>query len=262
MGSQGTRVTHNKTTLNIPNTMNLQLVRQQLAPTGVLRAGINMSNFLLVTGKDAQGDPEGVSPSIARAIADKLSVPVSLISYPGPGALADALAEGAWDIGNIANEKERAKTICFSPAYCDIQATYLVPAGSAIQKIEDVDKPNIRIVAKERSAYDLWLTENIKFATIIRTKSIDESFKVFCEEDYEVLAGLRPKLLEEAEKLPGSMIVPGSFTVIGQSIGCKRGLPEAAAFLHQFVEEAKKTGLVSKLIEKYGVQGKLSTAAP
>merc|ERR1712179_794726 len=178
-----------------------------------------MSNFLLVTTKDAEGLPEGVSPALARAIAVKLSVPVKLISYPG--VLADALAEGGWDIGNIANEKERAKTICFSPAYCDIQATYLVPAGSAIQKIEDVDKPNVRIVAKERSAYDLWLTENIKNATIIRTKSIDESFTKFCDEGYEVLAGLRPKLLDEAAKLPGSTILPGSFTVIGQSVGCQ-----------------------------------------
>lgn len=240
--------------------MNLQLVRQQLAPTGVLRAGINMTNFLLVTSKDAEGLPEGVSPAVARAIAEKLSVPVQLISYPGPGPLADALAE--WDIGNIANEKERAKTICFSPAYCDIQATYLVPAGSEIQKIEDVDKPNVRIVAKARSAYDLWLTENIKFATIIRTKSIDESFKAFCDEGYEVLAGLRPKLLDESAKLPGSTILPGSFTVIGQSVGCKRDLPEAAEFLHQFVEEAKASGLITGLIEKYGVQGKLAAAAP
>ena len=240
--------------------MNLQLVRQQLAPTGVLRAGINMSNFLLVTNKDAEGLPDGVSPALARAIADKLSVPVKLIAYPGPGALADALCE--WDIGNIANEKERAKTICFSPAYCDIQATYLVPAGSAIQKIEDVDKPDIRIVAKERSAYDLWLTENIKNATIIRTKSIDESFTKFCDEGYEVLAGLRPKLLDEATKLPGSTILPGSFTVIGQSVGCRRDIPEAAKFLHDFVEDAKASGLISSLIEKYGVQGKLATAAP
>jgi len=242
--------------------MNLQLVRQQLAPTGVLRAGINMSNFLLVTSKDAEGLPEGVSPALAKAIADKLSVPVQLISYPGPGALADALAEGAWDIGNIANEKERAKTICFSPAYCDIQATYLVPAGSAIQKMEDVDKPNVRIVVKERSAYDLWLTENIKTATIIRAKSIDESFTKFCEEGCEVLAGLRPKLLDETTKLPGSRILPGSFTVIGQSVGCKRGLLEAAEFLHQFVEESKASGLICSLIEKYGVEGKLSTAVP
>ena len=241
--------------------MNLSLVKAQLAPTGVLRAGINMSNFLLVTSKDAQGEPDGVSPAIAKAVAEKLGVGVKLITYPGPGALADALKEDAWDIGNIANEKERAKTICFSPAYSDIQATYLVPKGSNIKTIEDVDNPKVRIVAKERSAYDLWLTENIKNAQIIRTKSIDESFKLFCEEGYEVLAGLRPKLLEEAAKLPGSTIIPGSFTVIGQSIGCKHGMPEAAQYLHEFVEESKRNGFISSLIEKYGVQGKLSTAA-
>jgi len=240
--------------------MNLQLVRQQLAPTGVLRAGINMSNFLLVTSKDEEGLPEGVSPSLAKAIAERLSVPVQLISYPGPGALADAIND--WDIGNIANEKERAKTICFSPPYCEIQAQYLVPAGSCIRCIEDVDKPNVRIVAKERSAYDLWLTDNIKQATIVRTKSIDESFRVFCDKGYEVLAGLRPKLLEEASRLSGSTILPGSFTVIGQSVGCKRGLDEAAEFLHNFVEDSKKSGLISQLIEQFGVAGKLTTAKP
>ena len=102
-----------------------------------------------------------------------------------------------------------------------LQATYLVPAGSKLQSISDVDSPGVRIVAKARSAYDLWLTENIKKATIIRTKTIDESFKEFTENGYEVLAGLRPKLLDEAAKLPGSRIIDGSFTVIGQSVGCR-----------------------------------------
>ena len=101
------------------------------------------------------------------------------------------------------------------------QATYLVPADSKLQSISDVDSPGVRIVAKARSAYDLWLTENIKNATIIRTKTVDESFKEFVENGYEVLAGLRPKLLDEADKLPGSRIIDGSFTVIGQSVGCR-----------------------------------------
>ena len=157
-----------------------------------------------------------------------------------------------------------------------LQATYLVPAGSKLQSISDVDSPGVRIVAKARSAYDLWLTENIKKATIIRTKTIDESFKEFTENGYEVLAGLRPKLLDEAAKLPGSRIIDGSFTVIGQSVGCRfkkeyslrkiflqliyrKGLPEAAAFIEQCVLEVRKNGNVDGWIEKYGVTGKLST---
>ena len=156
-------------------------------------------------------------------------VPVKLITYPGPGALADDIAN--LDIGNIANETERAKTIEFSPAYCNIQvrqgrtknkpifdpqATYLVRPGSLLQTIEDVDTAGVRIVAKERSAYDLWLTEHIAAAEIVRTASIEQSFAEWRDGGHEVLAGLRPKLLEEAARRPGARILPGSFTVIGQ----------------------------------------------
>jgi len=238
--------------------MDMALIRSQLAPTGVLRAGINLSNFLLVTSRDeVSGEVQGVSPAIASLIATKLGVPIKMITYPGPGPLADDINN--WDIGNIANETERAKTIQFSSAYCNIQATYLVQGNSSIKSITDVDKPGVRIVTKARSAYDLWLTENIKEATIIRTKNIQESFQEFSENGYEVLSGLRPKLIEEAERLPGSRILPGSFTVIGQCVGCRRGLPEAARFIEETVSEAKSSGMVDTWIRDFGVEGKLST---
>ena len=130
--------------------------------------------------------------------------------------------------------------------------------GLNITKMEEVDQPGVRIVAKARSAYDLWLTENIQQAEIIRTKTIEESFQEFCSEKYEVLAGLRPKLLEDTERLEGSRILPGSFTVIGQSVGCKRGQPEAAEFLDQIVSEAIQQGLVKHWITSFGVEGKLT----
>ena len=107
------------------------LIRAQLAPTGVLRAGINMSNFLLVSSRDAQGGPQGVSPDMARAIADRLGVAVHYVPYPRPGELADAVGTGAWDIGLIGAEPQRAERIAFTAAYAEIQATYLVPAGCA-----------------------------------------------------------------------------------------------------------------------------------
>lgn len=183
-------------------------------------------------------------------------VPVKLITYPGPGPLADDITN--LDIGNIANETERAKTIEFSSAYCNIQATYLVPTGSPIQTISDVDRSGVRIVAKARSAYDLWLTENIQHADMVRFKTIDESFTQFRDKGYEVLAGLRPKLLEERDKMPGSRILDGCFTVIGQSVGCNKKLPEAAAFIEHCVQDAIKTGLIEKWIQEFDVIGKLS----
>ena len=138
------------------------------------------------------------------------------------------------------------------------QATYLVQPGLNITKMEEVDQPGVRIVAKARSAYDLWLTENIKQAEIIRTKTIEESFQEFCRQKYEVLAGLRPKLLEETSRLEGSRILAGSFTVIGQSVGSKKGQPEAAEFIDKIVSEAIEEGLVDHWIKSFGVEGKLT----
>jgi len=142
----------------------------QLAPTGVLRAGINMSNFLLVTGRSASGDPEGVSPSMAKAVADRLGVPVRYVPFPKPGLLADAADDNVWDIGLIGAEPQRAEKIAFTAAYTEIEATYLVPAGSKITAIDQVDRPGIRIAVSARSAYDLWLERNIKHATVLRVE--------------------------------------------------------------------------------------------
>jgi polar amino acid transport system substrate-binding protein len=232
-----------------------------LAPTGVLRAGINMSNFLLVNQKDAQGQPDGVSPAMARAIASELGVELTLIAYEGPGDVADAAVRDEWDIANIALEAERAKVIQFSPAYCEIQATYLVPPGSPITRLEQVDQPGNRIAVKERSAYDLWLTRNIQHATLHRASSLDASFELFRDDNLEVLAGLRPKLLEQQALMPGSTLFDDSFTSVLQSIGCQVDKPEAAAYLADFVQRAKASGLVASLIEHYGVTGQLSVAA-
>ena len=230
-------------------------VVSQLAPTGVLRAGINMSNFLLVTGRSAAGDPEGVSPGMARAIADRLGVPVRYVPYPRPGELADAAGTGAWDIGLIGAEPQRAEKIAFTPAYCEIEATYLVPAGSPIATIGEVDRPGVRIAVTARAAYDLWLERNIRNATLLRSDSLDGALRRFQEEGLEVLAGLRPRLLSDAEALPGSRILEGRFTAVQQAIGTARGNEAGAAFLRDFVEEAKATGLVAALIERHAVRG-------
>lgn len=233
----------------------------EIAPTGVLRAAINMSNFLLVTGETESGEPDGVSPDIARTIAKQLGVKCQLIPYQGPGELADAIADSAWDIGNIAAEPERARTINFSPAYCEIQATYLLPADSPIEKIDQVDKSANRIAVKARAAYDLWLTDNIRHATLVRVPTIDESFEIFVRDKLEVLAGLRPKLLEQQKMLPGSRVLDDSFTAVCQSIGCQPGKKVAASFLKQFVEQSISNGLIESLIEKHGVVGRLSVAS-
>jgi polar amino acid transport system substrate-binding protein len=237
-------------------------VVSELAPTGVLRAAINMGNFLLVTGRTASGDPEGVAPDMAREIASQLGVPVRYVPYARPGELADAAGTGVWDIGLIGAEPQRAEKIAFTPAYVEIEATYLVPAGSPIRTIADVDRTGTRIAVTARSAYDLWLERNIKNAQLVRSEGGDGAFKQFIDGKLEALAGLRPRLLEDAAKLPGSRILDGQFTAVQQAIGTARKNTAGAAFLREFVEEAKRSGLVARLIERHGVIGRLSVAPP
>src|SRR4051812_20324036 len=186
--------------------------KAELAPTGVLRAGINLLNFLLVTGKSASGDPEGVAPDMARAIADKLGVPVKYVPFPKPGELADQAGRDVWDIGLIGAEPARAEKIAFSAAYAEIEATYMVPPGSALKTIADVDQPGVRIAVTARSAYDLWLERNIANATLVRSNSLDAAYEQFAAEKLDALAGLRPRLLSDVARMPGAAILSGGFT--------------------------------------------------
>jgi polar amino acid transport system substrate-binding protein len=232
----------------------------ELAPTGVLRAGINMSNFLLVTGKSETGDPQGVSPDMAAEIARRLSVPVAYVKYERPSILADAAGTNTWDIGLIGAEPQRAEKITFTAAYCEIEATYLVPKGSPLQTIADVDRAGVRITVRRGAAYDLWLERNIKHATVLRSDSADGPLNQFVAEGLEAYAALKPALLTDVEKVPGSKILPGNFMTVQQAIGTAKPNTAGAAFLSEFVEESKRSGLVARLIEKHHVKG-LSVAA-
>ena len=240
--------------------MDEQVVKE-LAPTGKLRAGINMSNFLLVTGKAANGDPQGVSPDMAAEVARRLGVPLQLVPFPSPGQLADAVDDDVWDIGNIGAEPQRAEKIAFTAAYCEIEATYLVPAGSPIHSIDDVDKPGVKISVTGRSAYGLWLENNIRQAELVRTDTLESSFETFVDKKLDVLAGLKPRLLTDIEKLPGARILDGKFSAVQQAIGTPRKNAAAAKWLADFVEEAKASGLVQSFIDKHNVKG-LSVAPP
>ena len=227
----------------------------ELAGTGVLRAGINMGNPLLVTGRSASGDPQGVAPDVAAEIARRLDVPVVYVKFDRPANLADAAGTGVWDIGLIGAEPARAEKIAFTPAYCEIEATYLVPAGSPFQNVADVDREGSRIAVRAGSAYDLWLTRNIKHATLVRSDSAEGPLRQFVTEGLEALAALRPQLLSDAGSLGGARILPGNFTSVQQAIGTDKRNEAGAAFLRDFVAGAKRSGLVARLIEKHRVVG-------
>ena len=227
----------------------------ELAPTGTLRAGINLSNFLLVTGRTPSGDPVGVAPDMAAEIAKRLGVPLKLVTFKSPGELADAVGTNTWDIGLIADEPARAEVIAFAPAYVEIEATYIVQAASALKTISDVDRKGVRIVVAARTAYDLWLTANIKNATLVHAEGGDAAFEQFKAGAADALAGLRPGLISDVEKIPGARLIDGRFTTVQQAIGTARSNKAGAAFLSDFVTQAKQSGLVASLIEKHKVRG-------
>jgi polar amino acid transport system substrate-binding protein len=233
-----------------------------LAPRGVLRAAINMSNFLLVSGRGPDGTPAGVSPDMARELARRLGVAAELRGYDSPGELADDAVADAWDVGNIGAEPARAETIAFTAPYCEIECTYLVASDSPIRSVDDVDRPGVRIASAPRAAYDLWLERNLRHAELVRSPSLDGSFELFVEQGLDALAGLRPALLKLARRSPGSRVLDGRFSSVRQAMGTPRSRDEAGyAYLCTFVEEMKASGFVADRIAAHRVVG-LSVAPP
>ena len=227
-----------------------------LAPTGVLRAAINLSNFLLVTGRDDDGLPTGVSPDMARELARRLGVAIVLRGYRSPGDLADDAVRGVWDVGNIGAEPARAETIAFTAAYCEIECTYLVPPGSPIATIDEVDQPGRRVASAPRAAYDLWLERNLQHAELVRSPDLGGSFDLFVDDGLDALAGLRPALMKDTERLPGSRVLDGKFSSVQQAMGTPRGRDDAGfSYLREFVEEMKASGFVADRIAAHGVVG-------
>ena len=234
--------------------------KDELSSNGMLRAAINMSNFLLVTDKTKDGTPIGVSPDMAQELADKLNLQLKLIPYTTPGEIADDAENDKWDICNIGAEPQRAEKINFSAAYAEIQATYIVQSNSKINNILDVDKIGNKICVASRTAYGLWLERNIQNAELIQVEGVDSSFDVFLNGNLDALAGLRPALIDDVKKISGAKILEGQFMSVQQAIGTSIQNIHSAIYIAEFVEEMKRSGFVQKLIDKHNVNGRLSVA--
>jgi len=234
--------------------------KSQLTPTGKLRAGINFQNQLLTT-QSPSGEQGGVAVEFMRELAARLAVPLEIIPYKSAGALADSVSAGAWEISVLGDEPERAKVLDFAPPLTEIEATYLVPAGSTIRSVGEVDRAGIRIVTPAKSAYDLYLSRTIRNAQLVQIAGSRAAEQHFIREKLDVMAGLRPALLELAPTVPGSRILEGNFTVVRHTVCIPKGRDAAAAYLRDLVEDVKASGLVAKWIEKSGVKG-LSVAPP
>jgi len=235
-------------------------VREQLAPHGVLSAAVYLGNFLLVTGRTASGEPTGIAPDICRAIANRLDVSLDLTGFETQDEVVDAAASGKCGIVLIGSDPARAQKVTFTPAYAELEATYLVPMDSPIQNITQVDQPGIQIASFFKSAYDLWLQRNLQHATLVHADSLQASNELFLSEKLDALAGLKTGLVSFSKNVPGSRILDGQFTGIQQAIATKKSNLEAVEFLGACVEEFIRSGLVTNLIQQYKVLG-LSAAS-
>jgi polar amino acid transport system substrate-binding protein len=234
--------------------------RSELAPSGKLRVGINFQNALLTRRDPATGAAGGIALDLAHELGRRLGVPVEIVPHATAGHLADAVKTGTWDVAFLAAEPQRANVIAFTAPYLEIETTYLVPAGSPFRAVDDVDRDGVRIAVGAKGGPDLSLSLIIKRAQIMRAPTSAAATQMFVTDKLDALAGLKPVLVVEAMRIPGSRILEGRFSVVGQAVGTHKGRDAGIKYLGEFVEDIKRSGLVARLMEKNEVRG--LTVAP
>ena len=237
-------------------------IKAELAPSGVLRAGINYNNPLLSRRDPKTGDLSGVAVDLSRQLARNIGVPVELIPYDTAGGMAAAAAQHTWDIAYLAIDPARATTIEYTAPYLLLEGTYLVRDASRLHAIEDVDRDGVRIAVTARSAYDLFLSRNLKYAQLVRAETTPVSIDMMVAQNLDAVAAVRTALVAAAGRVPDSRILKGHFMTIPQAAGLPKGRPLAARYVRQFIESAKASGLVADLLKRYGLGPDDAIVAP
>lgn len=245
---------HDFLTLQKPMKLNPNII-SAFAPTGRLRASINLGNPILA-GRNAAGAPAGVSVDLARAFAERLGVPLDLVVLDSAGASVETVTREDADIGFFAIDPLRAAGIAFTDAYVLIQGAYLVREDSALRALEEVDREGHRVTVGQGSAYDLYLSRELKRATIARAPTSPAVVDTFLAEGTDVAAGVLQQLEADARRLQGLRLLPGSFMTIRQAMGAPKNRgAEAMEVLSGFVEEMKASGFVANALRRHGIEG-------
>jgi ABC-type amino acid transport substrate-binding protein len=229
---------------------------QAFAPQGVLRASINLGNPILATTDKTTGAPSGVSVDLARAFAERLGVELQLLVFDSAGKSVEAVADEMADIGFFAIDPVRGAQIAFTDAYVLIEGSYLVREDSALGDNDEVDRPGRRVAVGKGSAYDLYLTRELKHAEIVRAPTSPTVVQTFLAQNLDVAAGVKQQLEADAQIHTGLRLLPGRFMVIRQAMGTPKSRGQAAATaLSAFVEDAKASGFVKEALARHGIQG-------
>ena len=229
--------------------------RSALAPTGTLRAAINFGNPILAERDPSTGEPRGVSVDLSLELARRLGVPVQFITYDAAGKVVEGLKSGAWDVAYVAIDPARAVDISYTAAYVLIEGAYLVRQGSPIHSNADVDREGVRVAVGAGSAYDLFLSRNLKHAEIVRVPTSPAVTDMFVAQELEVAAGVKQQLEADARRIPGLRLLEGRFMVINQAMGTPKGREAGVRYLREFVEDMKASGFVAQALERHRVEG-------
>ncbi len=219
---------------------------------GTLRAAINYNNPLLARFDAATGELGGLAVDLSRELAGRVGVRLELIPYDAAGKITASAANDVWDVAFLAIDPIRGQNIDFTAAYIELEGAYMVPTASSLHRIEDVDHEGVQIAVTAGSAYDLFLSRELKHAQIVRAMDTPKSMELMLEQKLDAVAAVRTALLAETRRVPGLRVLNGHFMTIPQAAGVPKGRPVAARYVSAFIEEMKASGFVAGALKKYG----------
>ncbi|MGA2551120.1 MAG: transporter substrate-binding domain-containing protein [Burkholderiaceae bacterium] len=239
---------------SIPNRPDPNVV-SELAPTGVLRAAINLGNPILAAREPGSNELTGVSVDLAQSLAHRLHVPLRLIAYESAGQVVLAAATDDYDVAFVARDPLRSQTLLQTSAYVAVTGSYLVRADSPIRRNAEVDATGVRVAVGAGSAYDLYLSRTLSKATLVRVPTSPEVTDAFLRQGLEVAAGVTQQLKSDASRVPGLRLLPGSFMQIDQAMAVHPGKLAAAEFLERFLSDQKRSGFISDSLRSHHIEG-------
>jgi polar amino acid transport system substrate-binding protein len=231
---------------------------QSFAPTGTLRVGINLGNPVLAGLDAATQKPKGVTIDIANEIGKRSGIPVELVPFQTAGSTVDAIKTGNIDMIFVAIDPVRGADVSYTPPYIQIEGAYMVKANSPLKANEEVDRAGVEIVVGKGSAYDLYLTREIKNAALLRAASSQAVIDDFMAGKGNVAAGVKQQLESDAKRYQGLRMLPGRFMVINQAIGIPKARPDyekTTAYLSKIIADLKSSGFVAEAMKRHNIQG-------
>lgn len=236
--------------------------RQALAPSGNLRVGLLLGSPTHVIKDGASGEMSGVGFDLGKELARRMGVPFEPILYPSIGAVLDSGKAGSWDVAFVGVTPGRAKDFDFAPTHLEVEFGYLVPAGSSIVTMADVDRPGVRVALQERSGPDVFFSPLLKNVAMVRASSNPGTLELVKSGRADVMGSIKPILFELSKQYPGSRVLDGRPGIDPHAMAIPKGREAGAAYARKFIEDAKSEGLVKAAIERVGMRGALVGTTP